>query len=46
MAAVTMLLRDGRKLAWRTYGRALDRGGFPVVFMHGNLNSRYRNSRR
>jgi pimeloyl-ACP methyl ester carboxylesterase len=28
-------LRDGRKLAFREYGQ-----GFPVVFLHGNLNSR------
>jgi len=31
----TMILRDGRKLAWRDYG-----SGFPIVFCHGNLNSR------
>lgn len=35
-----LLLRDGRTLAWRTYGLSLSRGGFPVVFTHGNLNSR------
>ena len=30
-------LRDGRSLAWREYG---DREGYPVLFAHGNLNSR------
>ena len=29
-----MVLRDGRQLAWREYGK-----GFPIVFAHGNLNS-------
>jgi len=41
MAAVSkVLLRDGRTLAWRAYGRPLSAGGFPVIFTHGNLNSR------
>lgn len=31
----SITLRDGRKLAFREYGQ-----GFPVVFLHGNLNSR------
>ena len=30
-------LRDGRSLAWRMYGAE---NGFPIVFFHGNLNSR------
>ena len=33
----TLTLRCGRQLAWREYGSAT---GFPIVFMHGNLNSR------
>jgi len=37
MAAARMVLRDGRRLAWREYGLA---DGFPIVFSHGNLNSR------
>ena len=32
----TVALRDGRRLAFREYG---DTAGFPVIFMHGNLNS-------
>ena len=36
MAASRMVLADGRHLAWREYGK---KGGFPVVFAHGNLNS-------
>lgn len=32
-----MALRDGRQLAWREYGAAK---GYPVLFMHGNFNSR------
>merc|ERR1740117_1501302 len=32
-----MLLADGRRLAWREYGNA---AGFPILFFHGNLNSR------
>ena len=32
-----LVLRDGRTLAWREYGLA---SGFPVIFTHGNLNSR------
>jgi len=32
-----LILRDGRTLAWREYG--ITNGGFPIVFMHGNLNS-------
>lgn len=31
----SLTLRDGRKLAFREYGN-----GFPVIFLHGNLNSR------
>lgn len=31
----SITLRDGRKLAFREYGQ-----GFPVIFLHGNLNSR------
>ena len=37
MAAARMVLRDGRRLAWREYGLA---DGFTIVFSHGNLNSR------
>jgi len=41
MASVSkVVLRDGRILAWRAYGRPLSEGGFPVIFTHGNLNSR------
>lgn len=36
--ALRVVLRDGRQLAWRTYGDQT--GGFPVIFAHGNLNSR------
>jgi pimeloyl-ACP methyl ester carboxylesterase len=32
---LSTLLRDGRTIAFREYGT-----GFPVIFMHGNLNSR------
>jgi hypothetical protein len=32
-----LVLRDGRQLAWREYGAE---SGYPVVFTHGNLNSR------
>ena len=32
-----IVLRDGRSLAFREYGRAI---GFPIIFTHGNLNSR------
>jgi len=32
-----MRLRDGRMLAWRQYG---DNSGVPIIFCHGNLNSR------
>ncbi len=32
----SMRLRDGRTLSWREDG---DPSGFPVLFMHGNLNS-------
>ena len=35
-----LTLRDGRALAWRSYGRTLQAGGVPVIFHHGNLNSR------
>jgi pimeloyl-ACP methyl ester carboxylesterase len=35
--SVSLKLRDGRTLAWRQYGAA---DGFPVLFFHGNLNSR------
>eukprot|EP00961_Rhodomonas_salina_P111997 1507474-Rhodomonas_salina.1 len=34
---VSMVLKDERKLAWREYGCPQ---GYPVIFMHGNLNSR------
>ena len=37
--ACRLVLRDGRTLAWREFG-ALREEGFPVVFLHGNLNSR------
>jgi len=33
-----MVLRDGRNLAWREFGAIQQ--GFPVIFSHGNLNSR------
>ena len=32
-----LTLRCGRRLAWREYGNP---SGFPILFMHGNLNSR------
>lgn len=34
---LSMTLRDGRKFAWREYGA---KNGLPLVFLHGNLNSR------
>lgn len=37
-APATVRLRDGRRLAYREYGDV--RGGFPVLFFHGNLGSR------
>eukprot|EP00040_Diaphanoeca_grandis_P026639 m.149586 g.149586 ORF g.149586 m.149586 type:complete len:304 (-) comp30669_c0_seq1:138-1049(-) len=33
----TMLLADGRTLGWREYG---DADGHPIIFNHGNMNSR------
>jgi hypothetical protein len=36
MALRSMKLLDGRVLGFREYGLA---GGFPVLFLHGNLNS-------
>ena len=38
MTARLLALRDGRQLCWREYGAVS--GGFPVVFSHGNLNSK------
>ena len=39
MAALrtSIRLRDGRRLAWREYGNV---SGVPIIFCHGNLNSR------
>jgi pimeloyl-ACP methyl ester carboxylesterase len=37
METMRLTLRCGRLLAWREYG---DKLGFPIIFMHGNLNSR------
>ena len=34
---LSLTLADGRRLAWREYGRPT---GIPVFFLHGNLNSR------
>ena len=37
MKHFTLLLRDGRTLAWREYGALTS--GYPIIFAHGNLNS-------
>ncbi|CAM9305450.1 unnamed protein product [Ectocarpus fasciculatus] len=34
---LSITLADGRRLAWREYGAL---SGYPVIFLHGNLNSR------
>jgi pimeloyl-ACP methyl ester carboxylesterase len=37
MSKFKLILRDGRQMAWREYGKTS--GGYAVVFAHGNLNS-------